>query len=499
MREDTKIQEGREQRPPEAPEDAAPARLLPIVPSTEVPLVLGRAVDGAPRATIHRTPDGWIAVDGTLNPDGSVTPGKTGLFVNGRKVEGYVEIAADDVLRVADDSFVFVDPLAAAAGLELGEPWMRRLGSDGNLVAFASFRGIIDKYPENQDRAFYRTTPEGGVAAAVADGMGGHASGELSAEIGRHAFENAIDSGLGLDGAVDAMNADIYASNEARRERGGAVFAGVHLHPDGRIESRTVGDGEVVVMSLPADRSSGLRLDYWSTRLSYTQGLTYRLPTLPDGRVVLGRERTLRLDPDSNVVDVALGLHNRSLSDLQPADWVDTEPGRIYLAISMSDGLSEQYINHEEMMGVVDAHIRRTGDVSPDGVRDALLRDALIRCSLARMAYREGRPLAITPSVFRRAYREMTIEMDGAAADPPDDLPEWPYQGDCFMIPAGGTAYVVRGAAQPDGAVVPDPEVVSRATGRLILENPAAADHPSLAGRFKQDNISLVVVAFERT
>lgn len=474
-------------------------------------------------ATIVYTSQGWIVINGALNADGTVTPGSSGLIVNGNSVATWAPIAANDVIQVpeagnllAGDSFVFVDPLettrrvALPPGpeLEMGEPWMRRRESDGNIVAFASFRGIIDKYPENQDRAFYRMSADGGVVAGIADGMGGHASGERSAEIGRHAFEDGVDSGMSLGDIVDAMNLDIFESNQARRERGGAVFAGVHLHTDGRIEARTVGDGEVVVMSLPADRSSGLRLDYWSTRPSFMQGHAYRLPTLPDGRVVLGYERTLRLDPDSNVVDTALGLHGQSMEGVQSADWINTEPGRIYLAIPMSDGLSEQYIDHAEMMGVVDAYIRRTGDVSPDGIRDALMRDALIRCSLARMAYREGRPFAITQSTFRRAYREMTLEMDGVATDPPSDLPIWPYQSHTgpngaqehyFMIPAGGTAFVVRGVTRPDGSVIPDPAVVSPTTGRLILSNPAATDHPSIVGRFKQDNISAAVVAFERT
>jgi hypothetical protein len=165
----------------------------------------------------------------------------------------------------------------------------------------------------------------------------------------------------------------------------------------------------------------------------------------------------------------------------------------------MTDGLSEQYITHGELMGVADAYIRRTGDLTPEGVRDALMRDALIRCSLARMAYRVGRPFAITQEVFKHAYREMTLEMDDIASDPPEELPVWTYQGDYFMIPAGGTAYVVKGGLQPDGEVVPDPDVVSPATGRLRLENPALTDHISIVGRFKQDNVSLAVVAFERT
>src|SRR5262245_43616148 len=141
MREDTKAKEETSGlRAPEVPEEAAPARLLPVVPTGDGPIVLRRSSDGTVNASIQRTPEGWIAVDGLLNPDGSVTPGQPGLFVNGRRVEGYTHLLNNDVLRLAEESFVFVEP--QGVGLELGESWMRRRETDGNLVAFASFRGI---------------------------------------------------------------------------------------------------------------------------------------------------------------------------------------------------------------------------------------------------------------------------------------------------------------------------------------------------------------------
>lgn len=460
-------------------------------------------------ATIYWTSDGWIVVDGSLDVQGNITPGPSGVWVNGRRVDGYSEISANDVIRLSGGSFVFVDPHKTPAEkgrpLELGEPWLRHRETDGDIVATASFRGIIDKYAENQDRAFFHVGPDG-VTAAVADGMGGHASGERAAEIARHAFQEARNSRLGLGASIDAVNNDIFEANRARHEQGGAVFACAQLHNDGRIEVRTVGDSEVFVMSLPADLSGLLRLDYWSTRPTHSQIATFQLPTLADGRVELGHERTLRMDPDSNIVDRALGLRGGSTERFQETDWIHTEPGRIYFAMPMSDGLSEQYANHEEMVAVVQDHISRTGDVSPDGVCEALMRDALLRCSLARMAYRTGRPFEITDEVFQQAYREMSFEMDGEPVDPPIGLPPWRYRSQIDadgkrrtygMVPAGGTAYVVAGM-ESEGEWKPDPDVVNPLTGRLRSENPALDDHPQVVCRFKQDNISVAVAAFIR-
>lgn len=505
-----------------------PESSFPIIPSSEgnpftigfgagcdvvlrqSPLAAGDE-DAKTCATIYWTSEGWIVVEGTLDEQGQVKKGPSDVVVNGTKVDGYSEIKGNDVLRIADNTFVFVDPhkMPAVKGhaLELGEPWLRRLESDGNLAAAASFRGIIDKYAENQDRAFFQSGANG-LVVAVADGMGGHASGERAAEIARLAFHEALHAGANLCETINAMNRDIYAANRARHEQGGAVFAGVHLHNDGRIEVRTVGDSEVFVMSLSSDRQGPVRLDYWSTRPSHSQIATFDLPTLSDGRVVLGSERILRLDPDSNIVDRALGLRDGSTERYQEVDWFETELDRIYFAIPMTDGMSEQYASHQEIVDVVQDYVNRTGDVSPDGICDALLRDALIRCSLARMAYRVSRPFEISPEVFEQAYREMMFEMEGDPAAPPIDLPAWRYQSRELengkrvtygLVPAGGTAYVVEGSEKEGEGWTPDPNIVNPLTGRMRGENPALDNNPKVVCRFKQDNISLAVTAFVRT
>jgi hypothetical protein len=477
-------------------------------------------------ATIYRSTSGWIVVDGSVDANGNVLPSATGVFLNGRRVPGFAAIVANDVLQIPDlsgdpaaaNSFVFVDPVEATAPapvpaqppLDLGESWFRRRDTDGAVAAIGSFRGIIDKYPENQDRVVFRTRPDGSLMLMAIDGMGGHDSGERAAAIGAMAFYEAVDSGCNLENTIEAMNAEMYQDNLANKTRGGAVMAGAHLHADGRLEVRTVGDSEVIAMSLPADRSPSepfddLRLDYWSTRPSHTQAATYSIPTFSDGRVAPGYVRIIRLDPNSNVVDVAGGMRESTRDD-QTVDWVETEPGRIHIVIPMTDGLSEQYANHDEMMGVVRDHIARTGDLSPAGICDALLRDGLIRCSLSRMAYREGRPFAITSSRFRQAYREMTLEMDGVASEPPDDLPIWSYQSHpgssgeqrhFYLVPFSGTAYVVRGVFVAGQGWMPDPYVVDPSSSFLRF-NPAAVYHPSVVGRFKQDNISLGVAVFVR-
>lgn len=503
------------------------ASATPLVPDISGrPFLIGQAGDSdvkvgadpadsadSVHATIYHTSEGWIVVDGVLHEDGTMSPSRSGVFVNGRRVQDYAAIAADDVLKIGRTVFRFVDPLKeehaeTGEALDLGSPWFRCRESDGTFAATASFRGLIDKYNENQDRMAFRSRPDAGAMMVAIDGMGGHDSGERAAELGRRAFYEAVDAGLDLERTLESMNSEMFRDNLARGTRGGAVIAGVHLHPEGWLEVRTVGDAEVLLISLPSGRSApeaaeDLRIDYWSTRPTQTQSVSYQIPTLPDGRILLGHERIVRLDPASNVVDTAAGMRP-STREMQTTDRVSTLEGRTYLALPMSDGLTEQYISHEEILEVVRDHVRTTGDLTPAGIRDALLRDSLLRCSLCRMCNREGRVIDITSTRVRQAHREVSLEMEGV--DPAVDAAPWRYQSRTdeagklvhyFLVPFSGSAYLVRGAEVEGHGWVPDPYVVDLATGNIRF-NPAQVFHPSVVGRFKQDNISVGVVSFIR-
>ncbi len=87
----------------------------------------------------------------------------------------------------------------------------------------------IGQRPNNEDR--YWEAP--GLALwAVADGMGGHAEGELASEIALQALSEAVQAGQPLAKAVTAANR--FTCQEARRRSSdmGTTLVALRLHPD---------------------------------------------------------------------------------------------------------------------------------------------------------------------------------------------------------------------------------------------------------------------------
>jgi PPM family protein phosphatase len=70
----------------------------------------------------------------------------------------------------------------------------------------------------NQDAAVAVTLPDGSELVAVADGMGGHAAGEVASQSALDALQAALERGLGLREAVEAANGAVLAEARARPE-----------------------------------------------------------------------------------------------------------------------------------------------------------------------------------------------------------------------------------------------------------------------------------------
>src|SRR5262249_2934707 len=136
------------------------------------------------------------------------------------------------------------EPAPQNSSLELGSPWMSRNYTDGRFAAYSTTRGPTNKYKENQDRIAAAVLPDAGVVMIAIDGMGGHNGGERAAEIGRDAFYESLGKWKSFGQTIDHMNQAMYADETVRKNQGGAVVAGFHLHPNGTLEVRSVEDAE---------------------------------------------------------------------------------------------------------------------------------------------------------------------------------------------------------------------------------------------------------------
>ena len=70
----------------------------------------------------------------------------------------------------------------------------------------------------NQDAVLAAELADGRVLLAVADGMGGHAAGEVASETALGALRAALEAGAALDDAVRRANAVVYELAESRPE-----------------------------------------------------------------------------------------------------------------------------------------------------------------------------------------------------------------------------------------------------------------------------------------
>src|SRR5690606_27762833 len=70
---------------------------------------------------------------------------------------------------------------------------------------------VQGRRPSNQDAVLDMKFPDGRHVVAVADGMGGHRSGEVASALALEALARELAGGAGLREAVIAANAEVYA------------------------------------------------------------------------------------------------------------------------------------------------------------------------------------------------------------------------------------------------------------------------------------------------
>jgi PPM family protein phosphatase len=247
----------------------------------------------------------------------------------------------------------------------------------------------------NEDRLAYVTPRDDDPASArgsimvVADGMGGHAAGEVASEL---AVETICRVYYELSGPMpDALVSALLAANRAIK-----MWAESHPECKGMGSTCTalaVLNGETWLAHVGDSRAYLLR-DGHLTQLSQDQTLVAQM--VRDGELT---PEEAEHSPVRNVILQALG----SKEDVVPAVWSDPLPlAAGDVLVLCTDGLS----------GVVDASIiaDHAGRLPPDQACDALINAALAA----------GAPDNVSVGVFRMVAagrdREDTEEPTGVAA-----------------------------------------------------------------------------------
>src|SRR5690554_2323000 len=72
---------------------------------------------------------------------------------------------------------------------------------------------VQGRRPSNQDAVLDMKFPDGRHVVAVADGMGGHRSGEVASSLALEVLARELVAGAGLREAMSAANAEVYAES----------------------------------------------------------------------------------------------------------------------------------------------------------------------------------------------------------------------------------------------------------------------------------------------
>jgi len=131
----------------------------------------------------------------------------------------------------------------------------------------------VGRVRDGNEDAVYPTEDEssvGPVIVAVADGMGGHAAGEIASATAIRAALDAADAGAVA--RVEAANAAVLAAaaTDAARAGMGTTLTLAIFWPDGRLEMGHVGDSRAYL--LRNDRLTQLTIDHTFVRELIAQG-----------------------------------------------------------------------------------------------------------------------------------------------------------------------------------------------------------------------------------
>ncbi|WP_053981199.1 PP2C family protein-serine/threonine phosphatase [Marinagarivorans algicola] len=191
---------------------------------------------------------------------------------------------------------------------------------------------------------------------AVADGMGGHASGEIASAIANSTIEQAVSDGASLPDAVQQAHKAVLNEASARPQYRGMGSTIVAVHSSGhQYQVAWVGDSRAYLWG---QSNLGRHLEQLSTDHSYVQ-------MLYQSGAITAKE--MATHPERNVITQCLG--SLELSALK-VDSVDREWNKGDWLILCSDGLTDG-VSDQEICNILSAH-----DHIPSAV-DALMAAAL--------------------------------------------------------------------------------------------------------------------------
>jgi protein phosphatase len=270
-----------------------------------------------------------------------------------------------------------------------------------------------------EDSVLAERLPDGRVLLAVADGMGGHAAGEVASAIALEALRECVERGDGLRKAFTLANERVYREAEAPGRRGmGTTLVAAVIDGD-RCEIANVGDSRGYLItereirrvttdhSFVAEAMARGKSELEAMASPYKEYLTRAIGIEPSvdtdvyGPMVLGARAVLLLCSD--------GLH-KSLADIELREIYlqSNGPGSAVRALASAALVAGSDDNVSVVVAEL-GELPRTGnaggtvpleydpppdDAAPPGVADAAAEPALL--DVAGVA--PGAPVAALPS-----------------------------------------------------------------------------------------------------
>jgi protein phosphatase len=120
------------------------------------------------------------------------------------------------------------------------------LVADEPRLAVESIAGLR---PYQEDSLVAETLSDGRVLVAVADGMGGHAAGEVASALALETLVSALEDGMGLDAAFIRANAQVHEKAAEPGKQGMGTTLVAALVDDGEYFVANVGDSRGYLIS----------------------------------------------------------------------------------------------------------------------------------------------------------------------------------------------------------------------------------------------------------